>query len=302
MSDLTAATILEIERLVKRGDTVDVETVSVLDPWTGKEVEFPVGSLGGSVVDVAAQLGMWRTSPTRRRGVAQVETLESFVDLVNRHKDADSAIFGMLRGAFPHLRAVIDYHTLVKEPRFGDHHVVYQFPLSQEWQAWKAIDGKSMNQVQFSQWIEDHIHEFTTAEEGEVSEYENQLQLKFGSPHDLARVSRGISIHADLKVESATTLATGESQLAFSEAHTVKGSDAKPIKIPGLMMVQIPLFYGGDLIRIAARLRYERVGGAVNWKFLMFRADRILLSALEDAFARACADTELPGFAGSPEM
>ena len=324
--DGLGAAVKEIAALAERSNNVRVDHVSIVDPFTGRSLSFPLAFHGVRQLDLSAELDHWRVAPSRRVGMALANTLQSFIDLTNRHKDKDSAIFGDLVGEKPALLCVVDYHTIEHAPRFGQHHIRYNFPLSEEWKWWKKISGVGMSQASFAQVIEDRLHEFSNAEanemteyEGllslkfgsphefsnaeanEMTEYEGLLSLKFGSPHELVRVARGISLHAELKVDNIVTLASGEAQIGFAEAHNVKGSDGKPLKVPGLVMLSIPLFYGGGLVRVPVGLRYERRGSEVQWKLLLFRADKIELTALTTAFEEAMTLTGLPGFLGSPE-
>ena len=294
--------VREAALLADRAKRIEAHTVKVFDPWEGTDTEIPIVTIGGSQIDMAGKLDEWRGSPKRREGSASVETLDSFIALVNRHKDEGSAIFASLKNEKPWLRAVIDYHDLLRNPRFGAHSVRYEFPLSPEFLAWRGVSGRKLDQTQFAEWIEDHIHELSSPTVDEENEFEKALGLKFGLPHELVKVARGISIHAAVKVANIQTLATGEAQMVYEETHDVKDSDRKPIKVPGLVLVSVPLFYGGDMVRLPFRLRYERVGGAVVWKFLAFRLDRILLGALEGEFEKAIEGTGLPAFRGTPEM
>ena len=299
--DGLGAAVKEIAALAERSNNVRVDHVSIVDPFTGRSLSFPLAFHGVRQLDLSAELDHWRVAPSRRVGMALANTLQSFIDLTNRHKDKDSAIFGDLVGEKPALLCVVDYHTIEHAPRFGQHHIRYNFPLSEEWKWWKKISGVGMSQASFAQVIEDRLHEFSNAEANEMTEYEGLLSLKFGSPHELVRVARGISLHAELKVDNIVTLASGEAQIGFAEAHNVKGSDGKPLKVPGLVMLSIPLFYGGGLVRVPVGLRYERRGSEVQWKLLLFRADKIELTALTTAFEEAMTLTGLPGFLGSPE-
>lgn len=294
--------VREAASLADRAKRIETTSVSFTDPWSGQGVSFPIATVGGVQIDVSAEAAKWRTTPRFRNGNANVETLDSFIALVNRHKDESSAIFADLKEGKPSLRAVIDYHTLERTPRYGSHSIRYEFPLSPEFLAWRAISGKAFDQTKFAEWIEDHIHELASPTADEDREFGDTLGLKFGLPHELVKVARGISIHAAVKVSNIQTLASGEAQMAFEETHDVKDSDRKPIKVPGLVLVSVPLFYGGDLVRLPFRLRYERAGGFVVWKFLAFRLDRILLGALEGEYERAIEGTGLPGFRGTPEM
>ena len=296
------AIVREAANLADRATKITVQGVTVVDPASGVQYTFPLVSDGRKIVEGIHDLAAKWKPAHHISGVAHVETLDSFIDLVNRHKNEHSVIFADLKGSTPSLRAVIDYHTTDHAPKFGRHSVLYKFPLSPEFNAWRGVSGKQLGQKDFAAWVEDHIHEIVEPSENEKKEFESALGLKFGSPHELVRVARGISIHADLKVANIQTLATGESQIAYEETHTLKDSDGKALKIPGLILVMVPLFYGGESVRLPFRLRYERKGPEVMFKFVAFRLDNILLATLESDYVTAVAETIIPGYRGAAEI
>ncbi len=100
-------------------------------------------------------------------------------------------------------------------------------------------------------------------------------------------------------IKEARNLSSGEGQLVFDSQHV--DADGKPLTVPNLFMICIPIFARGDLYRLLARLRYRKANGGLVFWFELWRHDL----AFEQAFAEACdkvaAATGLPLFIGAPE-
>ncbi|TIU60862.1 MAG: DUF2303 family protein, partial [Mesorhizobium sp.] len=88
----------------------------------------------------------FRQAPDRRKGTATVETLASFIALVDRHKDDDSVLFGKTVWPDPKLTAVLDYDKEGVPARNRSHRIVYAFPLTEEFKAWVNGNAKPMPQ------------------------------------------------------------------------------------------------------------------------------------------------------------
>ena len=99
---------------------------------------------------VKALVEDFRNAPDRRKGTATVDTLDSFISLVNRHKDERSALFGRCVWPDPKLTAVIDYDDAAGEARNRQHRIVYAFPLTEEFKTWVEMNAKPMPQDVFA--------------------------------------------------------------------------------------------------------------------------------------------------------
>lgn len=238
--------------------------------------------------------------PLVRKGTAKVETLQSFIDLANRHKDENSAIFAATGWPNPSLTAVIDYHTSGHEARRGEHKVRYDFPLTEEFRVWVDKSGKEMSQVDFAQFLENHAAELSAPMDGEVSEYERLFKARFATPNELIDLSRHLEVYEGAKVTQGVRLASGERQVIFTTEHT--NAAGEPIDIPGIFMVQVPPFIDGDTMRIPARIRYRLKGGAITWFYDLYRWRFWLRDRVQIDLLRASKDTSLPAYEGTPEM
>ncbi|KQS90326.1 DUF2303 family protein [Rhizobium sp. Leaf386] len=253
----------------------------------------------GKVTGLYDQLAPWRTSPERKAGTANVATLESFVNLVNHHKQADSAIFAATDWQKPSLTAVIDYHGK-ETPDNGKHRVHYQFPLSEEWKAWLAINCKGMPQLAFAEFIENRIEDLSSPSDKEMEDYEAMFASKVGFPNEIVQMSRGLQINVENRIKQVVKLQSGESQILFEEDH--KTATGQPLVIPGVFILQIAPFFQGDAARIPVRLRYRKSDGNLIWFCEMYRPDKYITEHVRADLDAAAKATELPKYEGSPEM
>lgn len=269
-----------------------------------REDRIPVGRVvekngESKFVSVKSLLDEWRTIPERTKGSATLSTLASFVDLTNRHKNDDTAIFGSIDSSAPSLTAVIDYTTKAHEPRHGQHRVTYTFPLSPEWQAWRAMNGKSMTQLDWAAFIEEHIAELASPMDAERSQYEPTFQTKIALPTELVTLSRGMQINVEARVKDTRVLQSGESEIIYEEVH--KDGAGQKLVVPGLFVIQIPMFLDGEPVRLLARLRYRRQEGRLTWFYQLYRPDIVLRARLKEDFDHVASETGLPVYEGRPE-
>lgn len=272
-------------------------------------------------------LDPWRTQPERRAGRATMTDLGSLIAHAKRFKDADSALFAVDNRDAPALIAVLDYHRQGAEgdPRFGQHRCAYEFPLSDEWKAWRDVDKVSMSQIDFALFLEDRIIDVMAppswltrigrenddaAQAGpEKAESDGDQRLadlvakiggKVCGPAKLMELAKGLRIHDQQVVKEVVNTNSGEVQLKFDSEH--RGEDGKPINVPNLFLVAIPVFHNGPSYRIPVRLRYRVLGGKISWSLTMHRPDLAQDHAFKEACEKAQKDTDLPLFFGLPEI
>jgi uncharacterized protein DUF2303 len=102
---------------------------------------------------------------------------------------------------------------------------------------------------------------------------------------------------SDLKV--ATNRDTGESEIQFLNEH--KDADGKPLNIPNLIIIAIPVFMGGAPYRMPVRFRYRKMGGQVKFILSVYNPDKAFEASFGEAVEAATAATKLPTFKGTPE-
>lgn len=294
--DGSAAAIREVERLALATHYI----TNVAPGMTGLPEEIPVGvdPKTGKLYSIKNLLEEFRKKPWRKLGTAQVDTLAAFIDLVKRHKTANSAIFVKAIGGEPKLTAVIDYHG-PEEPAFGAHRVEYTFPLSDEIRAWRAQSGKAMSQAEFAAFLEQNVVALASPTDGEASDYQRLFKERVATPGDLLGLARELEVRATQHVKSATRLQSGERVVHFAEEHT--NAKGEPVVIPGVFIIAIPAFAEGEIIRVPALLRYRPGSGGVSFTYLLWHAEEFIRQAVRADAAKAQGETGLPSFEGTPE-
>lgn len=294
-----------LDRIISLGrdaNNIELVTLETSEDIIGLPKKIPLALHRGAAPKLAGVkelLEPYRTAPERRAGKAKVDTLQSFIDLANRHKDDHSVIFADTSLPEPKLTAVIDYHQTDHVARFAQHTIEYGFPITDEFKAWAAGNGKKFDQSEFAAFLEDRIAELASPLDTERSEYEEKFKVKIGVPNEIVELSRGLKVYVNSQFKTATTLQSGEAELSFSEEHR----DAKGDKliVPGLFMIQVPAFDDGESLRIPARLRYRPAGGSVTWFYQLYRPDFWLRQQIKNDLERAAKETGLPAYEGAPE-
>lgn len=284
LRELSDAEVFSIER-----GSSDVRSVLVLPE-------------GKSVHSIKEYLDEYLPAPERKRGTAKLTTLQSFVDHANRFKAAHSAVFAVDNMESPALISVLDYHEEQSgSAHFGEHRGFYQFPVSDEWKAWMAVNGRELSQKDFAEVLEDRIGDVAdmTGASERVWSVVEKLGVVLAAPNELLALSRGLSIYVNSKIAHHTNLATGEGRLQFETEH--RDQSGSPLKIPGGFALAIPVFRGGASYRICVRLRYSVREGRVFWKLALYRPDLSFRDAFDEACKEVVEKTQLPLFVGSPE-
>lgn len=256
-----------------------------------------------TIQQVKAIVEPYRAAPERRRGIATLTDLESFIAHTKRFADADSAVFVDRSGPAPRLVSVLDYHRAgpTASPRFGMHRGVYTFPLSDEWVAWNMQNARPMGQEEFARFLEDHLCDVVDpTRAGDVAKaFVALLSCGFACAGKLLELSRGLDVHIGQRVKQVIKLASGEASVAFDEQHVDAGG--APLKIPGAFLLALPVFRSGAPYEVPTRLRYRVSGGQVIWSFEMHRVQAILDHAIQEACQDVAEETKLPVFEGTPE-
>lgn len=303
MAEEYAGVIAEARDLIE--DKMLPDLREVIEPGTDVKALALVTKDGVNNVDDSL-FDEYRGKPKRRKGYAHFTKIESLIDHVNRFKDDDTALFANDARATPSIAAVLDYHRAGAEadPRFGEHRSVFKFPLSDEWQAWTGANAKPLPMKQFARFLEDRIIDVIDMIPGEdtlgetLQKYVDLCGGKVASAAKLIELSRGLKVYQNVVVDESANISSGETQVQFSNEHV--DSKGRPLNVPNVFLIAIPVFKHGPLYRIAARLRYD-VGEGIKFAFELWRIDAAFDDAFGEAVERVRVETELPLFYGSSE-
>ncbi len=262
--------------------------------------------------------------PARRKGTAHFSDLESLTAWSNRFKGDTSALFAKADMRAPTLTCVADYHAEgAADPlnRQGDptarhchHRAIYDFPLSDEWKAWMAVSGKGLEKDELGEFIEAQAKDIMDPSpaiiagkhsdknqpwENRLIETARQIEGKFGQLGQLLAMSKRFQVFETSDLKVATNRDTGEAEIQFLNEH--KDADGKPLNIPNLIIITIPVFLGGAPYRMAVRFRYRKSGAAVKFILTIYNPEKAFEAAFKEAVAEATDQTGLPTFMGTPE-
>lgn len=296
---------LDIEAIRRMADDAGTDLTLIDPPGLGEGLPAGIPILidrkAGRALGIRSLIEDYRTHPARKSGTADVTTLDSFIDLVNRHKTADSVIFADTDWRKPSLTAVIDYHENQSDGTADNcsHRIHYAFPLSEDWKAWIAMDGKQISQAEFAEWIEDHLPDLSAPDTAEEEDFREKFGLKVAHPNEMVALSRGLQVHVESRVKNNVVLQTGEGEITWDEEH--KDAAGNKISVPGLFILSISPFFDGETTRIPVRLRYRVMSGSVFWTFKLYRPDVYITQQINRDVLTAASATELPPFVGSPE-
>lgn len=180
----------------RAGSQITTLSLSTAIPGVPSTIPVFVDRKSGTVSNVTDLFERYREHPRRKSGTANVATLESLISLIDRHKTEHSAIFAETNWEKPSITAVFDYHE-AKNGGLADngkHRAHYEFPLSEEWKAWVKINGKPLEQVEFAEFIEDHIAELSAPDSFEAEDFHGKFGFKVAYPNELVALSRGLQV------------------------------------------------------------------------------------------------------------
>lgn len=288
-----------VEKIVR-----EHHTPNVIDAKGGQiETQVVFAPSGETAHHLEKFLAPLRMAPRRRAGVSTIETIDSLIDIVNRFKSDDSAIFGQIEPS-PKLVAVFNYHPQgfdYEAAHFGDHRAQYSFPLSDEWVAWNDKNEEWFSQGEFAEFIEERILDVSPVapSAGALLAIAQLLGGSYATPNVLLELSRGLTIYEGSTVKNVVNTATGEAKIQFETTHSTQ--DGKALDIPKLFAIQVPCFKNGPLYQIAARLRYRKQGGTLLWSYALYREEKVLEAAFDEALERVKVATSTPLYRGEPE-
>lgn len=262
--------------------------------------------------------------PTRRMGTAKLADLQSLIDWTNRFKGETSALFANPDLDAPTITCIADYHAggpVDVEAQTGDptarhchHRAIYDFPLSEEWKAWMKVSGAALEKDALGEFIEaqakDVMDPTPAVLKGQVIDknapWENRLietaqkiEGRYGQLTQLLAMSKQFQVHETSNLTVKTNRDSGEQEIQFVNEH--KAPDGKPLSIPNLIIIAIPVFMGGAPYRMPVRFRYRKMGGQVKFILSIYNPDKAFEAAFNEAVDAAVEGTGLPIFKGTPE-
>lgn len=253
---------------------------------------------GMNITHVKQVIDAERTAPETLKGSTNLHNCKSFCDYVNRYKTDDSVVFyNKPEGT---ITCIFDCATKDKTS-YERHKAEYSFPFSEELKSWRGENNSLMSQLDFAMFIEKNVLDLaeppTPENEGEaLKNIRMRCGGHFASVAKMVELSKGIAVRADEKAVIKHDLNTGEATIQFSSEHT--DADGKPVKVPNMFVIVIPVLDGGKAYQLPCRLRYRLNNGSVRWWYEVINLDKAIEMAIDEELQEISKAVELPLFYG----
>ena len=246
----------------------------------------------------------YRLTPAQIKGTSTHTTVESFTDHIKTFNNVDSVFFASRSDLT--LRAIYDYHAK-EQPNNLQHRAVFAPKKSRQLNTWINSNKSPFNQAAFANFIEDNVLDVcdppTASQRREGDETHIQvaktLNTVVASPSKLLELARCIAIHESSTAKNFVKTDSNEVMLEYTTAH--QDANGNRLSVPGLFLIGVPIFEGGDLYRILVRLRYRLNEGKVTWWYELHQYENSIDDAFEEIVSAVRTETGLTLYHGSSE-
>lgn len=212
------------------------------------------------------------TLPAKSRIVQGVDLqkADSLVDYLNRFKEAQTSLFADIDAN--RIVAIVDYHGPAA-PASSDHVALLDLPFSQEWIAWKAIDGKLMSQLDFARFVEENSADFLEPQAA-----------------DLLEVCRDIQAIRKVDFRAGIRTATDNMNFEYTDETT---ATSKGLEIPRAFALMIPVYFGGRYTELRAFLRWRVDEGKLQLGVQLHRPEHVRQAIFQEIVGDVAGRTDL---------
>lgn len=241
--------------------------------------------------DLLAQEDARADKPRRRRGTAQLQTIDSFCSHVERFASPSSAIFA--DGAHSQFVGVLDYHPAGadSDPAWGQHRAHYSCAHSPEWQVWGAGREIEGTQDEFAAFLDEHDRDLAA---GVI----DATGTAYPAPADLMTFAATLETYSSASAKRIRDPRTGRIAVEYKSDAGIVGTTP----IPRAFAVRIPIFADSDPVAVEVRLRVTVENGRAEFSWQIHDAPKVLRAAFARLVERVRETTGLPVFVGTPEQ
>lgn len=236
---------------------------------------FPLGSIysaDGTAIDhVALPTGFalheidherLANHPRRKTGTANLQSVDSLLAFVDRHRTASSVVWCQFDPVKSSLRfsAVIDDHA---QTSAGWRGLVANYvpELSVEFTRWSSMDKASMSQLEFAEWIERNQDDIAGVENMPTS-------------LDMLKMATEFEASSDFKLKSSVRLQSGGASFEFIDQE--RDETVRRMSLFAQFALGLPVYRNGGAYQINARLRYRTSQGKLSFSYELLRADKVV--------------------------
>ncbi|MBK1793388.1 DUF2303 family protein [Devosia sp. WQ 349] len=192
-------------------------------------------------------------NPVLPARVAQSETVvepASFIDYITMFKTSTAICKASL--SRNQIVAVLDYHGRAREgadhalPQPQTHLATLQCPFDLDYAKWRKVIGQPLGQHAFAELLEDMVH---TISEPPVA--------------DLMDAINDLKIDREVRFKSGRNDRNGTVQITYEEVDSEGQRSDGRVALPQEVKIVVPIFQGGGLIQLDAKLRYRMDKGTI---------------------------------------
>jgi len=223
-------------------------------------------------------------NPLRKRANVKFQEVASFSRYIQDHKTDDTAIFCETSERGGKFKAIIDYHGHgADEPQWCEHIAVYDCPTSVEWNRWTLLNGKSIGQAEFAEFLEMCVGDIREPVGAEVLEIVTSLNAKIS-----------------VDFASAVRLDNGNVQFTYEERTDTKAGRNGTMEVPPKFQLGIPVFRGGPKYAVDVLLRYRIQEKKLVFSYAMVNPHKIIEDACNELVQIVREATKVEPYHGWP--
>jgi hypothetical protein len=269
-----------------RGD-VEVVIDELGDHFVSEPYDMPDGS---SVVFRSAKLVAEKVpalNPVLPDFVSAAETVvepKSFKDYIIAFKSMTAICRASL--GKNEIVAVLDYHGRAREgdrdsalPQRAAHTVKLLCPFDLDYAKWRKVFDQPLTQTAFGNVLEDLVH---TISEPAVADLQEAI--------DELRIDRAV------RFKSGVNRRNGTVQLTYEEVEGDGQDGGGKVNLPEEIKIVLPIFQGGPLIELVAKLRYRMEKGIVAFIVTVPGLDKIERDEFRRIGEEVRTETDTPVF------
>jgi uncharacterized protein YfdQ (DUF2303 family) len=243
----------------------------------------------GKVQLVDLQDDKYLKLPKRKKGVVTVDDVESFgLYYAKHHVNGQSEIWAQPRSR--RVVAVLDAHT-AENAYWQEHQLVLALRLTPEWLAWTGKNNAMLPQLDFAEFLDEHIADVGPADGDTHAATAAELQ----------QLASDFSVHRSATFGTKTNLRNGAVSVTYVETIEATGAGTSgEIDIPPRFYLRIRPFPDSDPVRMPVKLRYRTTGKALTMGYIMENPEGIITAAMNEVAEKIADLTGAEVMTGTP--
>lgn len=225
--------------------------------------------------------------PSRKKGSVHLESQDSFIQYINRHKLPESTTIyceADYTRSIVRFNCIINDHTSTQDgQQWRDHKAIFEPNLSKEWETWKRNNRQPLTQTDMAFFIEENLQDIVAAE-------------GFPTGQQLLEMATSFQANQDMRFKSAIRLQNGGVNMSFVQDDDT--ATLAQMKLFERIAIGIPVFRNGDAYQITARLRYRVKDGKLTFWYELIREDKVIEDATTNLINKIKNETEVHFYHG----